>query len=535
MYLNPLLKMAAPALVTLTLLTACGGSDGTDTPEASLTKQEPGSSLTKQEPGSSLEAEAAASAAPASIESASVVVDFAAEQGDLMRTERYNTWDNGDPAPDLRAGDVEFLDEHGLRSDLVRMGFSVDEHCDVAANSCDFSSIADWIGDISDSTDSLMVHLTPKHLIEEKRPPADAKPLLTLAIRELKKQYPNVDYIEATNEPDWEFHGKQVYARKAPILQPDEVYAYYVPYYQAVNEVNKGLPESEKIKIGGPTLTGMTELWTTAFLDGYAADQNPDKRLDFISYHGYGEFSDDFKQYRAYKADPSEIGGQRARLDNWLKERQLPEGIPVYVTETGLYPGPSFDEKDPSKNDYIRQAAGMASMFYWWADQSEVYPFNWVVRHATQGRKDQLITHAPEGPQVDTFSPYGNMLLMQSMMKDTRVKATSDSLKDGQGVYALAAKDTSGVSVMVWNYQHTNNGSFQTTIDMSQLQSVLKDGPVRQKLYRIDQNTSNYWTNPEAANLQLVSESVVEPGESYSIPVNLSANALELIVLEPVE
>jgi hypothetical protein len=382
-----------------------------------------------------------------------------------------------------------------------------------------------------------MVHLTPKHLIEENRPPADTKPLLKLAIKALTQQFPKIDYIEATNEPDWEFHGKQIYAGKEPVLQPDEVYPYYVPYYQAVNEVNEGLPQSERIRIGGPALTGMTETWMTAFLDGYAADSNPDKRMDFISYHGYGEFSDDFKEYRAYKADPSEVSTQRARLDNWLKERQLTEGIPVFVTETGLYPGPSFDEKDPSKNDYTRQAAGMASMHYWWADQSGIYPFNWVVRHATQGRKDQLITHAPDGPQSDTFSPYGNMLLMRSMMKDTRVKATSDSLREGQGVYTLASRDASGVSVMVWNYQHINDGRFRTTIHMSSLPPELRDGPVRETLYKVDQTTSNYWADPERANLQQVGERIftIPVGNTYVETVDLEPNAIYLILLEPVK
>jgi hypothetical protein len=239
----------------------------------SASAQEPGSRVTKTEPGSGLATTETApeAAAISPIQPATVAVDFGAEEADFLRTERLNTWDNGDPAPHLRADDVAFLSEQGLHSEIVRMGFAVDELCDVTANACDFSSISDWVGDISESTDSLMVHLTPKHMIEENRPPADTKPLLTLAIKELKKHFPKIDYIEATNEPDWEFHGAQIYAGKEPKLQPDEVYAYYVPYYQAVNEVNEALPPSERIKIGGPALTGMTETWMTAFLDEYAA------------------------------------------------------------------------------------------------------------------------------------------------------------------------------------------------------------------------------------------------------------------------
>ena len=497
--------------------------------------QEPGTRITTAEPGSRLTTteNAPEQASDSSFRLASVLVDFGAEQGYLLRTERYNTWDNGDPAPDLRADDVAFLNEQGLHSEVVRVGFKVDDLCDVKVNTCDFSSIAGWLDDISEATDSLVVHLTPEHIIEAKRPPSEAKPLLKLAINALKQRFPKIDYIEATNEPDWEFHGSQVYAGREPILQPDEVYAYYVPFYQALNEVNDGLPTSERLKIGGPALTGMTRTWMTAFLDGYAADSNPGKRLDFISYHGYGEFSDDFKEYHAYKSDPSEVNTQRTRLDEWLKERQLTEGIPVLVTETGIYPGPSFDDPDPSKNDYIRQAAGLASLHYWWAYQAQIYPFNWVVRHATQGRKDQLITRGPDGPQIHTFSPYGNMLLMQSMMKDTRATATSDSINQGLGVYAVASKDASGVSIMVWNYQHTNNGSFRTTIDMSRLPPVLRGDKVRQTLYRIDQNTSNYWVDPEQANLQQVGERNFILGNNYSLTVDLAPNAVYLVLLEP--
>ncbi len=517
--------------------------------------QEPGSNLESAEPGSKLtktEAEPE-SAAESAFKTASVSVDFSAPQGQLLRTERINTWDNGDPAPELRADDVAFLNEQGLHAELVRIGFGLDglcdvmdtgsgchgegggePMCDVTTNTCDFSSLAGWLGDISDATDSLVVHLTPRGFVQDKRPPADTLPLLTLTIRELKRQFPKIDYIEALNEPDWVFHGAQIYARKEPILQPSDVYAYYVPFYQSVNKVNEKLPQAQRIKVGGPAFTGMTESWMTAFLDGYAADENPEKRLDFISYHGYGEFSDDFKQYIPYKSDPSAVSNQRERLDQWLQERQITAGIPVLVTETGIYPGPSFDEPDPSKNDYIRQAAGLASLHYWWAGQAEIYPFNWVVRHGSQGRKDQLITRTAEGPLADTFSPYGNMLLMQSKMKDTRVHATSDSLTDGQGVYAVASRDKSGASVMVWNYQHTNSGRFRTTINMSGLASELGDGPIRQTLYRIDQTTSNYWADPENANLQQVGERIVTPERTHSETVDLDANAIYLILLEPV-
>ena len=60
------------------------------------------------------------------------------------------------------------------------------------------------------------MHLTPDGLFEAGRKPEDLVPLLTLAIRELKDQVPQVDYIEAFNEPDWVSHVQQVRVGKEP-------------------------------------------------------------------------------------------------------------------------------------------------------------------------------------------------------------------------------------------------------------------------------------------------------------------------------
>ncbi|MBK6739896.1 MAG: hypothetical protein IPG64_19570 [Haliea sp.] len=58
---------------------------------------------------------------------------------------------------------------------------------------------------------------------------------------------------------------------------------------------------------------------------------------------------------------------------------------------------------------------------------------------------------------------------------------------------------------------------------------------VRQRTFRIDATTSNYWADPEHANLQQVAETLVKPGEQHSLSVELTANALWLVLLEPAE
>jgi hypothetical protein len=107
-------------------------------------------------------------------------------------------------------------------------------------------------------------------------------------------------------------------------------------------------------------------------------------------------------------------------------------------------------------------------------------------------------------------------------------------LVDGDnGVYAMASIDRTGASVMVWNWQHVHDESYQATVDMSRLPSRLRHGPVRQQLFRVDQSTSNYFADPATANLQRVSEEVLSPGRTHSMTVDLDPNAMYLILLEP--
>lgn len=489
-------------------------------------------------PAASQDQHAVESVQGVDVRQATVKVDFSRRRGELLHTERLNTWDNGDPEPDLRKGDVAFLVDQGLRSDIIRIGIGVDgDMCDLKAQSCDFSRVG-WIFDVSKLTEALVVHLTPEGLFKPGRKPADLLPLLTLAVRELKEQVPNVDYIEAFNEPDWVNYLQQVRAGKTPDVLPEQLYRWYVPFYQAVNAVNEGLHPNDRIRVGGPTLMSFEhEGWIPAFLDGYASDPDPDKRLDFISWHGYGYFDkdDDYRAYVMFKDDPSMVATQRARLDAMLEERGLTTYIPVFVTETGIYPGPSFDDPDPSRNDWTRQASGLASLHYWWLGQPNIYPFHWTVRHAGEGRKDQLVTLRGEGETspTGTFTPYGNVLLMQSMLGDERVAAESDALNAGKGVYAVATRDEAGVAVLVWNYQGTDSQSFDVAVDMENLPAALRGKSLNQTQYRIDHKISNYWADPATANLQQVSQSTIAPHDSVRLKVKLAPNALQLITLEP--
>jgi hypothetical protein len=68
---------------------------------------------------------------------------------------------------------------------------------------------------------------------------------------------------------------------------------------------------------------------------------------------------------------------------------------------------------------------------------------------------------------------------------------------------------------------------------MGRLPKTLRGKRLNQKIYRIDDKVSNYWANPDRANLQMTSQSVIRPGATHRVTSQLSPNALELIVLEP--
>jgi hypothetical protein len=122
-------------------------------------------------------------------------------------------------------------------------------------------------------------------------------------------------------------------------------------------------------------------------------------------------------------------------------------------------------------------------------------------------------------------------MLMFAKLKKERVAAQSSALQAGKGVYTLATRDGTGAAVIVWSYQQTGTQSFRVAIDMRQLPS-LRGKTLRQRMYRIDDNVSNYWGDPATANLQQVSETLVKAGRRHSLNVDLGPNALQLIVLE---
>lgn len=475
---------------------------------------------------------------------ATVTVDFNKSRGKFLHPERYNNLSRWSGWRPQRDADVRFLNEQGLHGAVYKVWVDAERIHDPKTNAYNYEGLDDYLADASLMSDELLMVMDTRVSVRDMgRSPADIKPIIKRIMTDLKRRFPQIRYVEAFNEPDHNL---------AKSVTPAGLYDYYKVYYEAVNEINRELQPQVPLEIGGPGYMQYNEKWMYAFLDRYAADSSPDKRLDFLSWHAYGEFPEGTgdsggpRAYHFYKGNPSEVVGQRKQLEAALKSRGLDTKIRAFITETGIYPGPSFDNPADPKPDYLIGAAGVPALHYWYMEQPNTYPFNWVVRHSTEERKDQLLTrvrdgrHAPvkgadnvEGLPTNIFTPYGNAMKMMAKLKKERVGARSSALVDGKGIYSIATKDEYGVAVMVWNYQHVEQQRYNVTIEMGDLPANLRGKMLCQRMFRIDDKVSNYWGNPETANLQQVAATIVQPTRRHSLTVDLTPNALQLVTLEP--
>ncbi len=464
-----------------------------------------------------------------SVKEAEINVDCSETQGRFLHVERYNNFESSMEFVEQRDTDVKFFNESGLHGNIYRVWFIGNSYYDENSGAVDISAMSDYLSAASKISDYVLVNCSHLGVVRGWEV-SDAEKVERLAkiLKELKTNFPKIKYIEATNEPDYANEG----------VTPDNYYKYYQIYYQAVSRVNAELNPEIPLLVGGPAISQFSLKWLQPFLNAYAEDSSPDKRLDFISYHGYYTKPD--SEYILFKDDPSLVKEQHTLLNRELAGRKISTEIPVFITEMGIYPGPAFDDFVTMKNDHLRQAAGMASLFYWYLTTSDnTYPFNWVMRHRKEGRKDQLVTRDEYGqPLVYTnkFTPYGNMMLMMSKMKDTRISTiTSTEITEGKGLYSLATKDESGISIMLWNFQSRNTEGFDATLKVGNLPDGLKAKNVRVKLYKIDGETSNYHADLVNCNLQMVEEKTVKTDLVFESALHFEPNTLQLIVLEPLE
>ncbi|NJO02011.1 MAG: hypothetical protein HC880_10240, partial [Bacteroidia bacterium] len=340
-----------------------------------------------------------------------------------------------------------------------------------------------------------------------------------------KSNFPKLIYVEVRNE-------------KGAAINSGQYYEFYKIMYRAINQVNASLNPSKPLKIGGP-ITASFGNDIQVFLDQYAADPSSQKKLDFIAWHEYLFFGETLTQ---------RVEDDRAVLEGWLAARNLPTNLPALVTETGIFPGGECGHGRIGENDCgsvtsadlaadkLANAAAMANMHYYYlnansafsSNAGDVFPFYWTPNHLFNARKD-LVVRTQSGIPEPTF----NVMKMQSLMEKARVTATSNGTDaNGNGVNAVASRSNDQITTMLWNYQYTNNTSYNITFQLNNIPSSIGGSSFTYEVYKVDANTSNF-NNGGASNafLTKVTQETVSASTSLTKSITLGKNAVALVVV----
>lgn len=375
----------------------------------------------------------------------------------------------------------------------------------------------------STCADSLLIALTAYN--GSASAPVPAKPaafqsFLTQTLLYYKTKFPKIKYIEAGNEPD--YLGEAV----------TDYYDNYKYYYKAVNDVNAqlGLTGNNRIMLSnGPftssTSTGgqITYNYTAGFLALYAADTDPNKRLDFFSIHCYNGIN-----------DPITLKTCKPQILSALAANHLPN-MPVFVTEYGMVGG-EFIPSGWSESDMMTAwpAAQLAKAFFLY-DGGCDRVFNWCINHGSIPHKSELADLANAYP-----NPYGNAMLFckEISARGTRIAAASTKLSatTGLGINALASMGNSkGIAVLVWNYNYTAAVADQNiNVQINNIpSSAFAGGKMNVKVYMLDSNNNNIFTNPLQTSLQTTSDNTYAYASSLATSLKLQQNSVALIVVSP--
>ncbi|MBW4085078.1 hypothetical protein [Paenibacillus sp. S150] len=461
-------------------------------------------------PGTGQTAEAAGSA--------TVTVDAGSDLGKFNNPVWYQN--QADYSPDLGAGDMAKVQALGVK--YTRAWIKPTKYYNEANGTYSYNYIEhegntaySYMDQIALHSDRIFLNIDQCSTELTYNQPALAREVLKNGIRHYKQRYPQIEYIEAFNEPKKSWTPGY---DEAPNMEIDTYYYWYKQFYAIVQELNAELNPAIPLKIGGPASVSLDMEFNQQFLNQYAADTNPNKRLDFFSYHSYNR-----------RSNPADVQSDKATVQGWLSARGLNPNTPVFVTEYGVFPGSNTGTT--YNEDLLTQAAAMSALGYYFVKGGMDMPMHWVFDHANNNRKSMFADEADGAPY-----PYYNLVKMQSMLKENRITTSSNALSgDGLGIHALGTRDDTGVAVLASNYQWTTGtADYNLTMNITNLPSIFTGKQIRVQRYLVDQTHSNYTSSGGSAELEKVADYIAAPAVSIAPAFTLGKNAMTLVVLTPV-
>lgn len=456
---------------------------------------------------------AAASAPTAS----RVVVDAAVTQGPIIRFERASTHSTSSPLP----GEETRAYLQGLDQDIVRTWIQtryVYNNGDIDYNyrySGSGVGAEDALAFYSTTSKSILVALSAYNPTSRwSMPEGEALvDFLRETLVHYKSKYPNVRYIQVGNEPD---HADETMATYYPI---------YRAYYRAVNAANAelGLAGDDRLLLSnGPFTSNVPNMleYADGFFAAFEADPDTSKRLDFFSFHSYGETN-----------RPAQLLTARERIHAAMAAHGIAP-VPVFVTEYGLFGGSSLPVRMTLDSLMTMQPAGQLTKAFYLYEGGVDAVFNWAIHHRTLPSKSQVADVS-----TGVLYPYGNALKLAHMLSERgmRIAATSNDVDDeGLGTHAVASMAPGkGIAVLVWNYHwRTPASPADFTVRVTNVPHAAVGGQrVKRTIWIVDRDHNNVWMHPEQDSLEPTFVDEVPYAESMTIPLHMESG-VALILLE---
>ena len=314
---------------------------------------------------------------------------------------------------------------------------------------------------------------------------ADWKMMFKHALKVAKQAAPNLRYIEVGNE----------YALKGFAgATADEYYEFYKLGYQAVNEVNAELKLTgeARLLVGGPVCTGNIIKKLGQFFANFAKDTDPQKRLDFVTWHEYHDRYADTAQ-------------RESQVKAMMKDAGLNADVSMFITEHDPY----HPKAGAREYNLINAAALVKSLYYSDKLSPGMKILSWVLYHDANIQTRFAWFNGPN--RVDTQAdelymfPAGCSMKLLHQMAGGREIAVDNAIESDHLV--LASIDGKQVIVEAVNYGEPRD----VTILLDKL--PIK-GAARLVKYLIDKQHSNAVTNPEyRGGVQQIGDGVVETAD----------------------
>ena len=270
----------------------------------------------------------------------------------------------------------------------------------------------------------------------------------------------------------------------------DAHYRLFKTLYEAVHEINAALPAERRLEVAGLGINTPENRWD--FIDGFlarfAADPDPRKRLDYLTWH----------TYLFPGSTPTIARGFGARLRALLEKHRLPADLIHDDGQVGLAE-PSTIEDLSGLDGAARKEAAMACFtaalhHEYLKEPGRFIPVSgggWHFGCLTFGRQSAL-------------SPYAKGMLLRSRLADAclDVAVSPQDPQTGYGLHGFATADDVCVRALVWTISPTIFMQEALPLRYPQAELVLRDLPAscRGRPLRVTVHTSD----PEDAAVQAI-------------------------------